>query len=201
MGCLSRIQAVPKRFFDALLSRAGGSSDAALGWPLIKVPRVVTKKPHQKSSKKCTERHFRVRPFSGASWTLEPTPMSVDGEMGRPKKNEDEMRSKWAVLNPTREERATIAAYAAEVGLGVSTYLIACGLRRPPSPRQDWQRILLRQQQLATFLEDIATDIADRTSPLDAGLLLLSLLRIESRIDGLLPHYHQAGRDEEGDAC
>lgn len=127
--------------------------------------------------------------------------MSQGNEMARPKKNEADLRSKWPVLNPTAQERASITRFAAEVGLGVSTYLIACGLRRPPSPRQDWQRILLRQQQLATFLEDIATDIADRTSPLDAGLLLLSLLRIESRIDGLLPHYHQAGRDEEGDAC
>jgi hypothetical protein len=51
MGCLPGIQAVPKGFFDALLSRAGGSSDAALGWPLIKVPRVVTKKPTKKVQK------------------------------------------------------------------------------------------------------------------------------------------------------
>jgi hypothetical protein len=151
----------------------------------------VTKKVCRKSSKKCIERHFRVRSFSGASWTLEPTPMSRGNKMARPKKNEVDLRRKWPVLNPTAQERAAITGYAADVGLSVSTYLIGCGLRRPPSPRQDWLRILARQHQLATLLEDIATDIADRTAPLEAGRLLLSLHRIEARIDGFLPQYPQ----------
>lgn len=127
--------------------------------------------------------------------------MSVDGEMGRPKKNEDEMRSKWAVLNPTREERATIAAYAAEVGLGVSTYLIACGLRRPPSPRQDWQRIVFQQAKLLDLLEDIAASVRDRTTRIEAGLLLLAIRRVEHRIENLLPHSPHSEGDEGDCDC
>jgi hypothetical protein len=127
--------------------------------------------------------------------------MSWGDKMTRPKKNEADLRRKWPVLNPTAQERAAITRYAADVGLSVSAYLIGCGLRRPTSPRQDWLRILARQQQLATLLEDIATEIADRTSRLEAGRLLLSLHRIESQIDGFLPQYPQALPEVDDRTC
>jgi hypothetical protein len=127
--------------------------------------------------------------------------MSWGDKMARPKKNEADLRRKWPVLNPTAQERAAITRYAADVGLSVSAYLIGCGLRRPTSPRQDWLRILARQQQLATLLEDIATEIADRTSRLEAGRLLLSLHRIESQIDGFLPQYPQALPEVDDRTC
>jgi hypothetical protein len=122
-------------------------------------------------------------------------------DMGRPRKDTRDLRSKWPVLNPTDQERAEITAFAKEVGLGVSAYLIACGLRRPPSPRQDWQRIMFRQARLQALLDEIAVAVTDQANPRDAGLALLALRRIEGKIDSLLPHPLTAWIEAEDGTC
>lgn len=121
--------------------------------------------------------------------------------MARPKKDEADLRRKWPVLNPTAQERASITRFAADVGLGVSAYLIGCGLRRPPSPRQDWQRIVFQQAKLLDLLEDIAASVRDRTTRIEAGLLLLAIRRVEHRIENLLPHSPHSEGDEGDCDC
>lgn len=102
---------------------------------------------------------------------------------GRPKKQADELRRKWDVLNVTSAERAAIKENAQAVGLGVSAYIIQCALRRPPVPRQDWHRIVRQQAELLERLDDLAASLVVADGARDAGRTLLALHRIEAEID------------------
>lgn len=102
--------------------------------------------------------------------------------MARPRKEEGDRRSRWAVLNATGDERAAIIAYAREAGLSVCSYILRRALQRPVSPRQDWQRIVRQQALLLRQLDDIAAALVTSGPARDAGAALLSLRRIEAQI-------------------
>ena len=59
--------------------------------------------------------------------------------MGRPRKEEGERRSRWAVLNATKKERAAIIAYAREAGLSVCAYILRRALQKPVVSRSWWK--------------------------------------------------------------
>ena len=102
-------------------------------------------------------------------------------------------RAKWNVLNPTPEERAIISSLAKDAEMGISAYLIARGLQRPVSARQDWTRIAHQQAQLIMLLEQIAdTPVAD-AGVRESGQILLALRRIEAEI----AHWFPAGQDDD----
>ena len=103
-------------------------------------------------------------------------------DMGRPRKEEGDRRSRWAVLNVTRKERATIIAYAREAGLSVCAYIVRRALQRPTSPRQDWQQLVRQQAQLLQRLDAIATALVASEPVRDVGAILLILRRIEAEI-------------------
>lgn len=103
-------------------------------------------------------------------------------DLGRPRKEEGDRRSRWAVLNATGDERAAIIAYAREAGLSVCSYILRRALQRPVSPRQDWQRIVRQQALLLRQLDDIAAALVTSGPARDAGAALLSLRRIEAQI-------------------
>jgi hypothetical protein len=102
--------------------------------------------------------------------------------MPRPRKPEDQKRSKWPVLNVTLEERCAIERYAIAAGQGVSAYIIARALQKPVSPRQDWTRIVRQQSELLALLQEIALQLLTATPVTDAGAALLALRRIETRL-------------------
>jgi hypothetical protein len=45
--------------------------------------------------------------------------------MGRPKKDENDLRRRWSVLNVTRSEREAIEAYAREAGCSTCSYIVS----------------------------------------------------------------------------
>lgn len=102
--------------------------------------------------------------------------------MGRPKKDDTELRRRWAVLNVTSSERAAIEAYAQAAGLSTCSYIVQRALQRPVSPRQDRQRIIRQQARLMRYLEEIAAAFVTGEPVRDAGAAILSLRRIEAEI-------------------
>jgi hypothetical protein len=104
--------------------------------------------------------------------------------MGRPRKEDGERRSRWAVLNVTPEERDAIAAYAREAGLSVCAYIVRRALQRPASPRQDWQQLVRQQALLLRQLDGIAAALLAAEPVRDAGAALLALRRIEAELSG-----------------
>jgi hypothetical protein len=105
--------------------------------------------------------------------------------MGRPKKDENDLRRRWSVLNVTRSEREAIEAYAREAGCSTCSYIVSRALQRPVSPRQDWQDIVRQQAQLLQRLDTIAAALAVVEPVRDAGAALLALRRIEAEITRL----------------
>ena len=103
-------------------------------------------------------------------------------DMGRPRKEEGDRRSRWAVLNATAEERAAIIAYAREAGLSVCAYIVRRALQRPVSPRQDWQQLVQQQALLLRQLNEIAAALVTSEPVRDVGAALLVLRRIEAEI-------------------
>ena len=102
--------------------------------------------------------------------------------MGRPRKEEGERRSRWAVLNATKKERAAIIAYAHEADLSVCAYILRRALQRPVSPRQDWQQLVRQQALLLRQLDEIAAVLVTSEPARDPGAALLALRRIEAQI-------------------
>lgn len=102
--------------------------------------------------------------------------------MARPKKDEADVRRRWAVLNASRREREAIEAFAREAGLSTSSYILRRALQAPVSPRQDWQLIVRQQAQLLRQLDEIAAVLVTSEPVRDAGAALLSLRRIEAQI-------------------
>lgn len=102
--------------------------------------------------------------------------------MGRPRKEEGERRSRWAVLNATKKERAAIIAYAHEAGLSVCAYILRRALQKPVSPRQDWQQLVRQQAQILRQLDQIAAALVTSEPVRDVGAALLSLRRIEAEL-------------------
>lgn len=102
--------------------------------------------------------------------------------MGRPKKDDTELRRRWAVLNVTASERAAIEAYAREAGLSTCSYIVQRALQRPVSPRQDRQRIIRQQARLMRYFEEIAAALVAAEPVRDAGAALLTLRCIEAEI-------------------
>ena len=102
--------------------------------------------------------------------------------MGRPKKDDTELRRRWAVLNVTPSERTAIEAYAQAAGLSTCSYIVRRALQRPVSPRQDRQRIIRQQALLMQYLEEIAAAFVTGEPVRDAGATLLALRRIEAEI-------------------
>lgn len=123
--------------------------------------------------------------------------------MGRPKKNQYDLRRKWPVLNVTPAERDAIQMNASGSGLGVSAYIIRCALERPPTPRQDWRRIVRQQAQLLQRLDDIAAELVKAESVRDAGRALLSLHWLEYEIgnSGAVPLAMPDGEDDGDLEC
>lgn len=120
--------------------------------------------------------------------------------MGRPRKEQQELRHRWSVLNVTEAERRQILAHAAAAGLGASAYLVTRALQRPAAPRQDWQRLVRQQARLVELLDRIAAGFLHTASDRDAGRALLALIRIEAMIseNRLDPGFDA---DDTGDAA
>ncbi len=112
---------------------------------------------------------------------LEPTEPDQT-PMGRPKKDDTDLRRRWAVLNVTLSERAAIAANAREAGLSTCSYIVQRALQRPVSPRQDRQRIIRQQARLMRYFEEIGAALVAAEPVRDAGAALLTLRRIEAEI-------------------
>lgn len=102
--------------------------------------------------------------------------------MGRPKKDDADLRRRWAVLNVTQSERTAIEAYARDAGLSTCSYIVRRALQRPVSPRQDRQQIIRQQARLMRYLEEIAAALVEGEPVRDAGAALLTLRRIEAEI-------------------
>lgn len=102
--------------------------------------------------------------------------------MARPKKDEADVRRRWAVLNASRREREAIEAFAREAGLSTSSYILRRALQAPVSPRQDWQLIVRQQAQLLQRLDQIAAALVSSEPVRDAGAALLALRRIEAEL-------------------
>lgn len=102
--------------------------------------------------------------------------------MARPKKDEADVRRRWAVLNASRREREVIEAFARESGLSTSSYIMRRALQAPVSPRQDWQLIVRQQAQLLQRLDEIAAALVLSEPIRDAGAALLVLRRIEAEL-------------------
>lgn len=102
--------------------------------------------------------------------------------MGRPKKDDTDLRRRWAVLNVTQSERAAIEAYAHVAGLSTCSYIVRRALQRPLSPRQDRQQIIRQQTRLLRYFEEIAAALVAAEPVRDAGATLLTLRRIEAEI-------------------
>ena len=102
--------------------------------------------------------------------------------MARPKKDEADVRRRWAVLNASRREREAIEAFAREAGLSTSSYILRRALQAPVSPRQDWQHLVRQQALLLRQLDEIAAALVTSEPARDAGAALLSLRRIEAQI-------------------
>ena len=124
--------------------------------------------------------------------------------MGRPRKEEGERRSRWAVLNATKKERAAIIAYAREAGLSVCAYILRRALQKPVSPRQDWQQLVRQQALLLRKLDEIAAMLVTLEPVRDVGAALLSLRRIEAELSswgsgsGPLPSYEDLADEDPG---
>jgi hypothetical protein len=157
--------------------------------------------PH--GSRTGEQRLSRARSFLRGFFTpmseAAPVPTKPDLiAMGRPKKDDTDLRRRWAVLNVTPSERATIEAYAQAAGLSTCSYIVQRALQRPVSPRQDRQRIIRQQARLMRYFEEIAAVLIAAEPVRDAGAALLTLRRIEAEITawntgGAMP-------PEEGDA-
>lgn len=102
--------------------------------------------------------------------------------MARPKKDEADVRRRWAVLNASRREREAIEAFAREAGLSISSYILRRALQAPVSPRQDRQLIVRQQAQLLQRLDEIAAALVLSEPIRDAGAALLVLRRIEAEL-------------------
>lgn len=102
--------------------------------------------------------------------------------MGRPKKDDTDLRSRWAVLNVTRSERTAIKAYALDAGMSTCSYIVQCALQRPVSPRRDRQQIIRQQARLMRYFEEIAAALVEGETVRDAGAALMMLRRIEAEI-------------------
>jgi hypothetical protein len=102
--------------------------------------------------------------------------------MGRPKKDDTQLRRRWAVLNVTPSERAAIEAYAQAADLSTCSYIVQRALQRPVSPRQDRQRIIRQQARLMRYFEEIAAALVAAEPVRDAGAALLALRRIEAEV-------------------
>ena len=111
----------------------------------------------------------------------EPTKLDLIA-MGRPKKDDTDLRRRWAVLNVTPSERAEIEAYAREAALSTCSYIVRRALQRPLSPRQDRQQIIRQQTRLLRYFEEIAAALVAAEPVRDAGATLLTLRRIEAEI-------------------
>lgn len=111
----------------------------------------------------------------------EPTKLDLIA-MGRPKKDDTDLRRRWAVLNVTQSERAAIEAYAHVAGLSTCSYIVRRALQRPLSPRQDRQQIIRQQTRLLRYFEEIAAALVAAEPVRDAGATLLTLRRIEAEI-------------------
>ena len=124
--------------------------------------------------------------------------------MGRPRKEEGERRSRWAVLNATKKERAAIIAYAREAGLSVCAYILRRALQKPVSPRQDWQQLVRQQALLLRKLDEIAAVLVTSEPVRDVGAALLSLRRIEAELSSWgsgsdpLPSYEDLADEDPG---
>jgi len=102
--------------------------------------------------------------------------------VGRPKKEEHDRRTRWAVLNVTRQERETIEAFAREAGLSTCEYIVRRACQRPVSPRQDWQQLVRQQALLLRQLDEIAATLVTSEPARDVGAALLALRRIETEL-------------------
>jgi len=102
--------------------------------------------------------------------------------MGRPRKEERDRRTRWAVLNVTQEERETIEAFAREAGLSTCEYIVRRACQRPVSPRQDWQQLVRQQARILRQLDEIAAALVLSEPIRDAGAALLVLRRIEAEL-------------------
>ena len=111
----------------------------------------------------------------------EPTKLDLIA-MGRPKKDDTDLRRRWAVLNVTQSERAAIEAYAHIADLSTCSYIVRRALQRPLSPRQDRQQIIRQQTRLLRYFEEIAAALVAAEPVRDAGATLLTLRRIEAEI-------------------
>jgi hypothetical protein len=112
-----------------------------------------------------------------------PKPTKLDLiAMGRPKKDDTDLRRRWAVLNVTSSERAAIEDYARAAGLSTCSYIVQRALQRPVSPRQDRQQIIRQQAELMRHLDEIAAALVEGDLVRDAGATLLTLRRIEAEI-------------------
>jgi hypothetical protein len=110
-------------------------------------------------------------------------PTSLDPTtMGRPKKDDTDLRSRWAVLNVTQSERTAIEAYALDAGMSTCSYIVQRALQRPVSPRRDRQQIIRQQARLMRYFEEIAAALVEGETVRDAGAALLMLRRIEAEI-------------------